>query len=172
MKFLTILFTALLALSAQASKYETIPTKKITDLNIRKLAGFAKNRVVTDGQYGNCGTSGSVVITERTEGEPRENTIKQVMWGRFTKSMSVDKSSKRGNYIEDAVAVLGGERQDEDDSRNHAILKNMLKNAVEESSNYLYTGGIEGEFDAAIGFIAIWDTANNEIVWFGNGYCE
>lgn len=172
MKIIISVFSLFLATTAFAAKYENIPTRKISDVEIRKLAGFAKNKVVTDGQYGNCGTLGSVSITERADGEPRENTIKQVLWGRYTNSISVTRSNKRGNFIEKAVEVLGGERQDEDDEKAHNALKRLLENALENENHLLYTGGIDGHFSTTLGFIAIWDQANDEIVWFGNGYCE
>jgi hypothetical protein len=94
------------------------------------------------------------------------------MWGRYTNSISVNRLSKRSGYIEKAVEALGGERQDEDDEKNHNSLKKLLENALEDDANWVYTGGIDGQFSSTLGFIAIWDTTNDEIAWFGNGYCE
>jgi len=160
-----------------AAKYQTVQT--LTDANLEKVRVLADAAVRSE-ILGNCGMVRSVEIISKKPSEQWINTLKQISYGSTTDSVDfaeddiVDEVGAVEEAVEQAIGhVRAGRELDADAEKKVNKLKAAIEKFLEWNGNArLFTGGLEGEFSSSIAMVGLVDIDHNEILVFGDGYCE
>ena len=134
--------------------------------------------------FGNCGAVVKTKITHRREGELWRNSVKQMLWNSYTDSVSATdvpvnnarETLKAFDATIDDLLSYDFPRDVEHilEAEEHALkMKRALFAAKSEMGDSVaFTGSLEGAFSLSLRWFAIVDLDNQEMLMFGDGYCE
>lgn len=167
------------ASQAQAARFHKIET--MTRPEFETLARIAQS-AVNDEVFGNCGTVVKTKVTYKSSREPWRNSVKQMLWGEYVEGISaVEIQPKTQAAALEAIgqfADTGRESGFADDDiiafeERELTLKKATRDALAAAPDWLgFTGTIEGAFSMGLNWVAFIDTEHQEMLMFGDGYCE
>ena len=155
--------------SAEAAKFER--RAQASDKQMQRLQTLAKKVVAEDGQFGDCGFTDVIKILKRRNRELRVNTIKQVLHTPTIGEVTAFQLRTTHQNLIKAVDGIGGEQQDQEDENARKALVKELEQTL-KGEVLLYSGFLGGAHSTELHYLAVWDKKTDEIVAFGNGYCE
>lgn len=164
--------------AALATQFHSIDTH--VDFNLKRARAMAESAAASN-IYGTCGSVLSVKIDEKSPNTKWEKVVKEVLSGPYINRVSARHVKRTGpdhTYVEQdivrTIQHLGSGTDDIDDS-NAALteeVRHFLVESTEGREGELMVGSLDGEFSLRRQFIAIIDHNADEILIFGDGYCE
>jgi hypothetical protein len=166
------------AMGAQFHKIE-----RMSHPELQALAEHAR-KAVRDELFGNCGAVLKTKVTYRREGEPWLNSVKQMIWSSYTDSVVGTEITPRtaraalqtfDQFMADLKEMHPNrELEDELDAEEKALkMKRSLLNSVDDMVQWsAFSGSLEGAFSLGLIWFAVVDEDNQEMLMFGDGYCE
>ena len=163
------------ALDCEATKFE--PQSYVRDRALNDFLKAAKDASDSE-MFGNAALADAYRLHAVPRSERFEQTIKQLLFGTWDDGVIVDRQDNSYSTVDDAIDMLTGtdtgwgeRHRDPDEIRSD--LKRKLKAAIYHRDHMkVFTGEIESDFCWELGYVAIIDTRNDQMVVYGEGACE